>query len=302
MSAEGKIAVIGAGLMGAGIAQVFAVQGYDVMVCDPVDSTLATLQARVRKNLASIDVDVAYAERIFASSEISEAVNGAVAVFEAAPEKLELKQSIFEQLDSLSGDGTILASNTSVIPITKIAERVKRRERVLGTHWWNPPFLIPLVEVVPIAETAEEVTHRMLEMLSAAGKRPVRVRKDVPGFVGNRLQHALWREAHALIADGICDPETVDIVVKNSFGMRLSVLGPIENADLVGLDLTRDIHDTILPELSTRAEPSPALIENIEAGRLGFKSGKGFLDWTDDEIAETRARLSQHLLATLRKK
>lgn len=300
MSAQDKVAIIGAGLMGAGIAQVFAAREYSVVVYDPVDEARASLGVRVRANLESVELDPALADRISATGEMGEAVNDAIAVFEAAPEKLELKQSIFAKLDSLAAPETILASNTSVIPITNIAKPVKIRDRVLGTHWWNPPYLVPLVEVVPISETAESVTTRMVAMLQTVGKEPVRVKKDVPGFVGNRLQHALWREAHALIADGICDAETVDIVVKNSFGMRLPVLGPLENADLVGLDLTKDIHDTILPELETRSDPSPALIENIEAGRLGVKSGRGFRDWTDEQIEDVRTKLSRHLLKAIK--
>jgi len=301
MSARGKIAVIGAGLMGAGIAQVFAAEGYDIVVCDPIDDARASLNDRIRANLKAIESDPVYADRVASTGDMATAIAGALAVFEATPEKLALKQSIFARLDDLAAPQTILASNTSVIPITKIAKDVKRRERMLGTHWWNPPYLVPLVEVVPIAETAQTVMTTMIDLLTAVGKAPVCVKKDVPGFVGNRLQHALWREAHALIAEGICDAETVDIVVKNSFGMRLSVLGPIENADLIGLDLTKDIHDTILPELSTRSDPSPALIENIKAGRLGFKTGKGFRDWTPEQMEETRAALSRHLLKALRK-
>lgn len=300
MGERGKIGIVGAGLMGAGIAQVFAANEYDVVVCDPVDDARASLKERIRANLRSIELDAAFAERVSVAADVRDAVEGAIVVFEAAPEKLELKQSIFSRLDALAAPETILASNTSVIPITRITSPAKRRERMLGTHWWNPPYLVPLVEVVPIAETDEAVTTRMIDLLAGVGKKPVRVKKDVPGFIGNRLQHALWREAHALIAEGVCDPETVDIVVKNSFGARLAVLGPIENADLVGLDLTRDIHDTILPELSNRSDPSPALIENIEAGRLGFKSGKGFRDWTGAEIEEVRTRLSRHLLKSLR--
>jgi 3-hydroxybutyryl-CoA dehydrogenase len=287
--------------MGAGIAQVFALRGYDVMVCDPIDDARASLNERIRATLSMVDEDPDLADRVSGTSDMAEAAANAIVVFEAAPEKLELKQSIFAQLDAVAGPETILASNTSVIPITTIAKNVKRRERMLGTHWWNPPYLVPLVEVVPIAETEAAIVDGMIDLLASVGKTPVRVRKDVPGFVGNRLQHALWREAHALIAEGICDAETVDIVVKNSFGMRLPVLGPIENADLVGLDLTQDIHKVMLPELTNRTDPSPVLEENILKGRLGFKSGAGLRTWTTEEMEETRARLSRHLLEMVRK-
>ncbi|MBC8381838.1 MAG: 3-hydroxyacyl-CoA dehydrogenase family protein [SAR92 clade bacterium] len=295
-----KIAIIGAGLMGAGIAQVFASKGFSVSVCDPIEDVRLSLKTRIQDGLKSVASDPSIADHVNVTRDMSEALSGAFAVFEAAPEKLEIKQSIFKELDKIAAPETILASNTSVISISNIAKSVIRRERMLGTHWWNPPYLVPLVEVVPIAETKDKVTTQMIDLLSNVGKKPVLVKRDVPGFVGNRLQHALWREAHALIEEGVCDAETIDIVVKNSFGMRLPVLGPIENADLVGLDLTLDIHRTILPELSKRSDPSPALVKNIEAGRLGFKTGKGFRDWTDEQIQETRTTLSQHLLKTLR--
>lgn len=192
----------------------------------------------------------------------------------------------------------ILASNTSVIPIGRIMERVTHRDRALGTHWWNPPYLVPLVEVIRTPETSDDAVARTMALLKAVGKAPVEVRKDVPGFVGNRLQHALWREAIALVAEGVCDAKTVDEVVKSSFGARLAVLGPIENADLVGLELTRSIHSYVLPALDHSTEPSALLDKLIAEGRLGFKTGGGFLDWTDAEQTAVRERLARHLKAS----
>jgi 3-hydroxybutyryl-CoA dehydrogenase len=136
-----------------------------------------------------------------------------------------------------------------------------------------------------------------MSLLASVGKKPAHVKKDVPGFVANRLQHALWREAIAMVADGICDARTVDDCVKNSFGLRLPVLGPLENADLVGIELTRDIHRTIIPELSRDAGPNPILDALIEAGKHGFKSGEGFQRWSADEQAALRQRLIDHLVA-----
>src|SRR5207247_3790722 len=135
------------------------------------------------------------------------------------------------------------ASNTSVIPITSIVQGLTQRERAIGTHWWNPPFLVPLVEVIGTQWTSDRTIERTMQLHAAIGKTPVHVKKDVPGFVGNRLQHALWREAIALVERGICDAETVDTVIKASFGRRLAGLGPLENADLVGTDLTLAIQD-----------------------------------------------------------
>ncbi len=158
-------------------------------------------------------------------------------MFEAAPEKLPLKQHIFAELEKLVAPDTILASNSSAIPSTEIGRHLAHRERVLGTHFWNPPHLVPLVEVMQNEKTSADVVERTMALLRDAGKTPVHVRRDVPGFVGNRLQHAMKREAIALVAAGVCDAETIDIVVREGFGARTAVLGPMEQSDLVGIDL-----------------------------------------------------------------
>lgn len=167
----------------------------------------------------------------------------------------------------------------------------------MGTHWWNPPYLVPLVEVIKTPATDPKLAKEMFDLLASVGKTPAMVEKDVPGFIGNRLQHALWREAIALVADGVCDAETVDTVVKASFGRRLPVLGPIENADLVGIDLTLAIHETVLPAIDHTPGPSPYLKKLINSGRMGMKSGEGFRKWTSDQQAELRARVLSHLKA-----
>jgi 3-hydroxybutyryl-CoA dehydrogenase len=157
-----------------------------------------------------------------------------------------------------------------------------------GTHFWNPPELIPLVEVIQGPRTGMDAITRTLEMLSSVGKHPVHVRRDV--VPGNRLQHALWREAMALVDEGVCTPEDVDAIIKNSFGLRLAVLGPLENADLVGLELTADIHRVVLPLLSRATTPSPGLLERLGAGKRGVASGSGFYSgWTEARVAATRA-------------
>ena len=216
-------------------------------------------------------------------------------VFEAAPEKVELKQAIFAELERLAPPAALLASNTSVIPIGRIARDVKTRDRVLGTHWWMPPYLIPLVEVVQAEGTADESVATMMALLASIGKAPVHVRKDVPGFIGNRLQHALWREAMALVQEGVCDAPTVDMVVKSSFGRRLAVIGPLESADLVGTDLALDCHENLLFDLNRSTEPLPYLRKLVSEGRLGFKTGEGFRKWTPAEQEELRARVTSHL-------
>jgi 3-hydroxybutyryl-CoA dehydrogenase len=293
--AKARIAVIGAGLMGHGIAQVFALAGHDVTIYDPVMASLDTVKARILTNLRDLGDDQAAVERVQPTPELAAAVRDADYVVEAALEDLPLKQKLFAEIEQHVRPQTILASNTSVIPITSIMEGLKDRTRALGTHWWNPPYLVPLVEVIGTQWTSQQAIDWTIALHKDAGKMPVHVKKDVPGFVGNRLQHALWREAIALVEHGICDAETVDTVIKASFGRRLAVLGPLENADLVGTDLTLAIHRTVLPDIEHRPGPSPYLEELVEKKKLGFKSGEGFRTWSAEQQAALRAKVLQHL-------
>jgi 3-hydroxybutyryl-CoA dehydrogenase len=293
--AKETIAIVGAGLMGHGIAQVFARSGHRVRVFDAQPATLDTLRSRIAKNLADLGLETGAERHVSGHADLGEAVTDADVVIEAAPEKLDLKRSVFADLVRLAPKSALLASNTSVIPIGQIAEGLETRGRILGTHWWNPPFLVPLVEVVGTPDTSPEAIAAMIALLSSVGKTPVHVRKDVPGFVGNRLQHALWREAIAIVAEGIADAETVDTVVKASFGRRLAVLGPLENADLVGTDLTLDIHNVVLQHLNRSPEPSPYLSELVASGRLGMKSGEGFRTWTEEQAGGLRGTVFSYL-------
>jgi 3-hydroxybutyryl-CoA dehydrogenase len=298
------IAVIGAGMMGPGIAQVFAARGHSVRVHDVAEERLASVSDRVGANLSRMaGYDLAdrgsipsILGRIATNRDLTEACDGAGIVIEAITENLALKQDLFARLDRICSPGAILCSNTSVMSITRIGERAARRDRVLGTHFYQPPFLVPLVEVVQTEFTAPASIDRVFDLLRDAGKVPVHVRKDVPGFIANRMQHALWREAFALIDEGVCDPETVDVAVRNSFGLRLPVLGPVVNADLIGLDLTLAIHDYVLPHLNASPRPSSALRAAVERNELGFKTGSGFLQWTGESIAAAREQLTTYLL------
>lgn len=300
----GKVAVIGAGLMGHGIAQLFASGGREVRLMDVDGAHLARALDAIRGNLEALavqgmgrEVEVdAVIRRITVTSRLEGALEEADFVVEAVPEDLALKRRLFAEMDALCPPQVVLATNTSVISITEIAGDAAHRERIIGTHFWNPPYLVPLVEVIPGRESAPWAIDRACELLLAAGKHPVRVKRDVPGFVGNRLQHALWREAVSIVERGIADAETVDEVVKMGFGMRLSVLGPLENADMVGLDLTLQIHEYVLRHLESSPEPSPLLREKVKKGELGFASGKGFRSWTPRQMGECRARLQRHLL------
>lgn len=299
MNKNRQIAVIGAGLMGHGIALVLARAGHHVTITDPVEAARADVVQRISNSLTTLGEKpegIAQAlQKIEVVESTASAVKEAEIVFEAAPEKLELKRKIFAEIEAHAPDTCILASNTSVMPITKIMSELRLKNRALGTHWWNPPHMIPLVEVVSTEWTDDAVADDMMALLEGAGKTPVRVKKDVPGFIGNRLQHALWREAISLVENDICDAEAVDTVIKASFGRRLAVLGPLENADLVGTDLTLDIHKNVLFDLESRQGPSPYLEKLVEEGRLGMKSGEGFRSWTEEEANQVRARVAQHL-------
>ncbi len=290
--------------MGHGIAQIFAVHGFQVSLLDVSEEFLAKAIENVRANLTLLakngigkreDIEGAVA-RIKTTRDLREAVSGARFVVEAVAEQLELKQKLFQEMDEICSQDAILATNTSVISITEIAARAKGRKRIVGTHFWNPPYLIPLVEVVPGDDTSHETVDLTYDLLKSVGKHPVKVKKDVPGFVGNRLQHALWREAISIVDQGIADAATVDEVIRNSFGIRLPVLGPLETADMVGLDLTLQIHNYILKHIERSTEPAPILKQKVEKGELGFKTGRGFQEWDQESIQRSRSQLLEYLI------
>lgn len=294
-----NVAIIGAGLMGHGIGLTLARAGHSVIIYDPMEDARNSVHARIANSMDLMGLDPNETSNAIAKittrDTIASSVRRADIVFEAAPEKLELKQSIFAEVETHAPKTCILASNTSVMPITKIMSQLRHKSRALGTHWWNPPHMIPLVEVINTEWTDQRIAEQMMVLLKDIGKTPVLVKKDVPGFIGNRLQHALWREAISLVENGICDAQAVDTVVKSSFGRRLSVLGPLENADLVGTDLTLDIHNNVLFDLESEPKPSLYLEALVEEGKLGMKSGEGFQSWSEAEAAEVRERVASHL-------
>jgi 3-hydroxybutyryl-CoA dehydrogenase len=292
-----RASVIGAGMMGRGIAGVLAAGGLEVVLCDTDPAVLAAGASAAAQVAARLAGAAASPGRVTTSADPGRAVAGAQLVIEAVAEDLAIKQDLFQRISEIAHPDALLATNTSVLPVTAVARRASRPERVLGTHWWNPPDLIPVVEVVPGELTAPEAAARMAAILERLGKTPVRVRRDVPGFIGNRLQHALWSEAIALVAEGICDAETVDLVARNTIGLRLARLGPIENADYVGLDLTLAIHETVLPALSASGEPSPLLRELAGRGDLGARTGRGFLPWPTGAREAAARNLAAHLAA-----
>jgi len=279
------VAVLGTGLMGTGIAGVLARHGHDVRLFD----TDPDASARAAAELSG---------QATAHRDLRSAVAGADVVVEAVTERLEVKQELFEHADAVNPDA-LIASNSSVLPISQIAARVSRPERTVGMHWWNPPGLIPVVEVVRGQRTSGETMDRAEDLLRSLGKTPVRVQRDDPGFVGNRLQHALWREAIALVADGVCDADTVDLVVRNTIGLRLAAMGPLENADYVGLDLTLAIHEAVLPSLNADRGPSPLLRGLVMAGNLGAPTGCGFFTWPPGARKAAAQRLAEHVTRQL---
>ncbi|MCL5736624.1 MAG: 3-hydroxyacyl-CoA dehydrogenase NAD-binding domain-containing protein [Actinobacteria bacterium] len=298
-----KIAIIGGGMMGHGTAQVFAVAGYDVALMSRKEATLAKAMESIRHDLGFLaergigrieDIEPAIA-RISTTQSYEEATIGADFVLECAVEDMGLKQELFAMLDKMADPDTVLATNTSVMSITEIASKSQGKYRILGTHWWNPPYLIPLIEVVRTVDVEDWVVDFTMGLMKAAGKHPIECKKDVPGFVANRLQHALWREAISIVEHGVADPATVDESLKFGPGLRLPILAPLENSDMVGADLTLAIHNYVLKYLEDSHEPSPLLREMVAKNELGFKTQKGFYEWTPETMKATRDRLLDYL-------
>ncbi len=297
-----NISVIGAGLMGHGIAYIFASAGYKVSLHDAHPPTLESAPRRIESLFELIGTDKAGLANVTYYGDFAQAVVDADFVFEAVAEKPEVKQAVFAKLDATAPAKAILCTNTSAIPIRTVGEKVKNQQRVIGTHYWNPPHLIPLVEVVQAEFTAQETVDRTMALLTAVGLTPVHVKKDIPGFIGNRLQHALKRECIALVANGVCDAETVDLVVKQGFGARLAVIGPLEQSDMVGLGLTLDIHKVLIADLDRTPGPDPFLVDKVAKGETGMAVGQGFRKWTPEQAAEVRTRLNQFLVDAARTK
>jgi 3-hydroxybutyryl-CoA dehydrogenase len=296
-----RIGVLGGGLMWHGIAYLFAAASHPVSIFEPAAPVRDALPARLEAIRKLLDGDAAILPRIAIRDRLADAVTDADVVIEAAPEKLDLKQKIFAEVEALVAPDTILASNSSALRPTDIGRDLVRRDRMIGTHFWNPPHLVPLVEVIETEVTSAATVEATMRLMREAGKKPVHVRRDVPGFIGNRLQHALKREAIALLADGVADAATIDEVVKEGFGARLAVLGPLEQSDIVGLELTLDIHETLLQHLDCTKGPHPLLRQKVAEGKLGMKTGEGFRRWTEEEAEAVRTRLSR-FLATLVKR
>ena len=301
-----NILIAGGGMMGKNIAFVFSSNpAYAITVYDLFETDVP---GGIRKNCAQLlekgviseaDLEERLARISFTTDLDSEGVKAADFVVEAVFEDMKVKRETFAKLEERCRPDTIFCTNTSVMSPSEISAEMRWRERFVGTHFWNPGHLIPLVEVVKSDATSDETAETVMAVLKAVGKEPVLCKKDVPGFIANRMQHALWREAISIVENGIADAETVDKAVRYSFGLRLPQLGPIENSDMVGTQLTYNIHDYILQALEDSHKPSPLLKQMLDEGKLGFKSGEGFMKWTPEQIEKSNADLNEYLIRML---
>jgi 3-hydroxybutyryl-CoA dehydrogenase len=282
-----RVAVIGSGLMGHGIAQVFAKAGCQVKIQDVSEELLDQAMIRIRSNLTAMashglqeqdDIDGIIA-RIGRTTSLKEAVMDADFVTEAVPEKLDMKQELFSSLEHLAPRQAILASNTSSFKISDIAKDILDKKRLLVTHWFNPAHLIPVVEVVKGEETSQETFEQTIAFLQEAGKAPIRVLKEVPGHLINRIQFALNREIVSLIEKEVAAPEEIDKGVSLGFALRLVASGPVKTIDINGLDLYYYGMKDLYGSLDNSLAPQDILRKKLEKGEVGRRSGKGFYEY-----------------------
>lgn len=293
--------------MGHGIAQEFACAGYQVQLHEIIEEKLNNARVQIDKNLTLLAENGVIKKRsipetlrrIQTTTELAAAAENADFVVEAVSENLPLKQQIFEKLDALCPPHTILASNTTALMPSQIGANTKRTDKILNTHYFNPPYLIPLVELIRSPHTSDETVSTTFELLTAIGKTPAIIEKEALGFVGPRLQAALIREAFSIVEQGIASAETVDLVVRNSFGRRLSVAGPFEVFELAGWDLVLAAFEKLYKDLNSSSEINPLLREMVESGKLGVKSGEGFYQWSEERQQALRDRMSQALIRAI---
>lgn len=282
-----RVAVVGAGLMGHGIAQVFARKGCEVILHDissdllksAIDNIRSSLRLYIElgpENEAIID-DVL--SRITTTTNLRDAVAEAEFVTEAVPENLKLKVDVFREIDAATNDTVIMASNTSTLSITEIGKTIRKSDRLLMTHWFNPPYLIPVIEVVRGETTSDEAFSLTFRFLKEMGKEPVHVLKQTPGLLVNRIQTAMFREIIGLLEAGVATPEDIDKAVSGSFGIRLAAIGPLATVDLAGVDLWYKGAKNLYPFFDTSQEPQKLLADMVEKGFHGIKTGKGFFEY-----------------------
>ena len=300
-----KITVVGPGMMGHAIAQEFASAGYAVILCGRSEERLQQALQEMERNLRelaewdiiSIDAINPALNRIKTTTSLEAAGSDADLVVESIIEDLEVKQQLFKDLDRICPPKTILASNTSSLLPSDIGSVTRRPDRVLIAHYFNPPYLMPLVEIVRGKSTSDDSIDAVYNLMKAMGKSPIICQKEALGFIANRLQLVLWREAFNIVQRGIASPQDVDLAVKNSFGRRLGAVGPFELYEYIdGYDLTLQCEKYILPDMDTSNEPYPLLLEKIKKGELGAKTGKGFYDWTPEFTEAWRKKIIKTLV------
>ena len=303
-----SVLVMGTGMMGPGIALSLARGGFAVALYGRTAASVERGRAhlnRIAGNLVEFELATADAihgalEHVTLTSDLAAAAGRADMIVESVVEELEVKQQVFAELCTLCAADTILATNTSGISITKIAAPVTHPARFVGTHFWNPPYIMPLVEVVKGDATSDATLDTACQVIERAGKKAVRVMKDIEGFLGNRLQHALWREALALVDMGVASPADIDAMIKYSFALRMPPIGVFEYMDMVGIDLVQSCHSYLFAALDRRTSPSPVTTALLEAGDLGAKSGKGFFDWTPEKLAARIRERDREVVRQLR--
>ncbi|RZT98396.1 3-hydroxybutyryl-CoA dehydrogenase [Advenella incenata] len=288
-------AVVGGGTMGADVAVVLLRARCPVHLIETRGEAHQQIRERIAANLERINCgDNVELLTMAATLEELDWQNIQL-VIECIPEKLDYKRELFKSLSVLVRPDTVLASNSSSFPISQIAEGLPQRQRMIGLHFFMPAHIVPLVEVVLGPDTDQQVADGLATLMRRCGSVPIMVRKDVPGFVANRLQHALGREAFSMIQEGIVTPQDIDNAVRFGFGFRYIAAGPIMQKEHAGLDVHAAAAATIYPTLSNVSEPPPVLADKPGQGQLGMKSGQGFYDWTPEQIAVERARYDKAL-------
>jgi 3-hydroxybutyryl-CoA dehydrogenase len=299
-----RVAVLGLGTMGHGIAQSFSLAGYEVSCFDQSASVRDSLIERVRTNLtAFVAADLVTSEEVEPAlaglqpvGTESEAVAGAQFITEAVPESLEIKQELFARLERIASPEAILASNSSSFPISQSGSLMEHPERALVTHWFNPPHLTPVVEVVPGPRTDEDAIRRTLHLLQRIGKKPIRLRRELPGFLVNRVQVAIQREVWDLVDQGVATPEEIDAAIRGTIGFRFAALGPLEIHDFAGLDIQLTTFRNLVPEIRSGTKPPSVIEQLVAAERLGVKSGQGFYEYPAERLNSRRSRRDALLL------
>ena len=305
-----KIAVLGAGTMGHGIAESFAMYGYPVNLYEVDEKRLAAAKQEIRAELELL-VEEGFIEaeavdetlaRIALCSDLKQAVADRDYVIEAAPEQIELKQKLFRKLDGYCLEHTILASNTSSLPLNKMMALVSeaRKSRMMVCHWYNPAHLMPIVELSCFGNMPVELFEEVRNLYKAIKKQTVKVLKDVPGLVANRIQQGVAREAFSIIEQGIAEPEDVDIALKFGPAFRYATTGQLEVADFGGLDIWCVVGDNLLKVMDNRQAANPLLQQKVKEGKLGIKSGEGFFKYKPEEIPEIRKKFMKKLIHQLK--